>query len=77
MSALKITLKKSLIGYEKSQALCAKALGLGKVGSSVIQPDTAPIRGSIKKLVTFSTSRRSRAMLPDRAPARAGTPLLW
>ena len=51
MSALKITLKKSLIGYESSQARCAKALGLGKVGSSVIQPDNGSIRGSIKKLV--------------------------
>ncbi|MEO7719848.1 MAG: 50S ribosomal protein L30 [Capsulimonas sp.] len=51
MSALKITLKKSLIGYEKSQAQCARALGLGKVGSSVVQPDNACIRGSIKKLV--------------------------
>ncbi len=47
---LKITLKKSLIGYEKSQGLTAKALGLGKVGSTVVQPDSSPIRGMIRKI---------------------------
>jgi large subunit ribosomal protein L30 len=47
----KITLKKSLIGYERDQRLTANALGLGKVGSSIIQPDNSAIRGMIKKLV--------------------------
>jgi large subunit ribosomal protein L30 len=50
MPGLKITLKRSLIGYEKSQGLTAKALGLGKLGSSVIQPDNAAIRGMIGKI---------------------------
>ncbi len=50
MADLKITLSRSLIGFEKSQRLTANALGLGKVGSSVTQPDTAPIRGMIHKL---------------------------
>ncbi len=48
---LKITLKKSLIGYEKDQRLTANALGLGKIGSSKVHPDNGPIRGMIKKLV--------------------------
>ena len=48
---LKITLKKSLIGYEKDQRLTANALGLGKIGSSIVQPDNKAIRGMIKKLV--------------------------
>jgi len=48
---LKITLRKSLIGYEKDQRLTANALGLGKVGSSIVQPDNPAIRGMIKKLV--------------------------
>jgi large subunit ribosomal protein L30 len=48
---LKITLRKSLIGYESSQRRTAEALGLGKVGSSVVQPDSAPIRGMVRKLV--------------------------
>jgi len=48
--ALKITLRKSLIGYEKDQRLTANALGLGKVGSSIVQPDNAPIRGMIRKI---------------------------
>ncbi len=47
---LKITLKRSLIGYEKSQRLTANALGLGKIGSTVIQPDSEPIRGMVFKI---------------------------
>ena len=53
--ALRITLKKSLIGYEKSQGLTARALGLNKVGSSIVQPDTSPIRGMIKKITHVLT----------------------
>lgn len=51
MSDLKITLKRSVIGYDKRQALTARALGLGKTGSSVTQPDNDCIRGMIHKLV--------------------------
>ena len=50
MATLKITLKKSLIGFEKSQGLTARALGLHKVGSSVTQPDNPAILGMIHKL---------------------------
>jgi large subunit ribosomal protein L30 len=48
--ALKITLRKSLIGYEKDQRLTANALGLGRVGSTIVQPDNAAIRGMIRKI---------------------------
>jgi large subunit ribosomal protein L30 len=51
MPALKITLKKSLIGYIHDQRLTARALGLGKVGSSVTQPDNAAIRGMVRKII--------------------------
>ena len=47
---LKITLKKSVIGYNKKQGATAKALGLGKVGSSVVQPDNDCIMGMIRKI---------------------------
>ena len=50
MPALKITLNKSMIGFEKSQGLTARALGLKKVGSSVTQPDNSAIRGMLHKL---------------------------
>lgn len=50
MAQLKIVLKRSLIGYEKSQRLTADALGLGKVGSLVTQTDTASIRGMLHKI---------------------------
>ena len=47
---LKITLTKSLIGFAANQHRIARALGLGKTGSSVFQADTAPIRGMIHKI---------------------------
>lgn len=50
MPALKITLMKSMIGFEQSQGKTARALGLKKVGSSVTQPDNEAIRGMLHKL---------------------------
>ncbi|MGI6684249.1 MAG: 50S ribosomal protein L30 [Bacillota bacterium] len=47
---LKITLVKSVIGYEKSQRETVKSLGLTKLNSSVIQNDTPDIRGKAKKI---------------------------
>jgi len=47
---LKITLKNSMIGYNKRQRATVKALGLGKVGSSVVQTDNDCIRGMITKV---------------------------
>ena len=47
---LKITLVKSVIGYSEDQRQTVKALGLKKTNSSVIQEDTAVIRGMIKKV---------------------------
>lgn len=47
---LKIRLKKSPIGYEKSQGKTAVALGLGRLNSEVMQEDTPVIRGMIRKI---------------------------
>ena len=47
---IRITLKKSVIGYEKSQRLTARALGLGKVGSSAVHEETPQIQGMIRKI---------------------------
>jgi len=47
---LKITLVKSTIGTKPNQRLNVKALGLGKLNSSVVQQDNAAIRGMIKKV---------------------------
>ena len=48
---LKITLTKSPIGYDKTQKATVKALGLGKMNSSRIQPDNPQIRGMVKKVI--------------------------
>jgi large subunit ribosomal protein L30 len=47
---LKITLKNSVIGYNKRQCATVKALGLGKVGSSVVQSESDCVKGMIKKV---------------------------
>lgn len=50
MGNLKITLIKSTIRSKKGQKATVEALGLRKVGSSVIQKDNPAIRGMIKKV---------------------------
>ncbi|HOB22497.1 MAG: 50S ribosomal protein L30 [Firmicutes bacterium] len=47
---LRITLKKSPIGYAQDQKDTVKALGLRKLNSSVEQPDTPAIRGMVAKV---------------------------
>lgn len=50
MAKLKITLTRSLIGRQKDQRATVKALGLGKMHSSVVQDDNSVIRGMIHKV---------------------------
>lgn len=46
---LEITLKKSLIGRKPNQRANIEALGLKKIGQTVVHNDTPQIRGMIKK----------------------------
>ena len=48
MKKIKITLVKSPIGCPKNQKATVKALGLGKLGSTVVKSDNEQIRGMIK-----------------------------
>lgn len=48
---IKVTLVRSPIGYEKSQGETVKALGLGKMHSSVVLQDIPAVRGMINKVV--------------------------
>ncbi len=50
MKKLKITLTRSLIGYKQDQRANVKALGLGKIGTSVVQEDNPTIRGMVHKV---------------------------
>ena len=47
---LVVTLKKSPIGYEKSQKATVKALGLRKLNHTVEKADTPAIRGMLNKV---------------------------
>jgi large subunit ribosomal protein L30 len=47
---LAITLVRSTAGFEKTQGRTARALGLGKRGRTVLQPDNASVRGMCFKI---------------------------
>ena len=48
--SLTIKLTKSPIGFEKTQKETAAALGLRKVGATIVRPDNASVRGMIFKI---------------------------
>ena len=50
MARLKMTLIKSPIGFESSQRATAEALGLRKLQSSNVLPDSPSLRGSLRKI---------------------------
>ncbi len=47
---LRVRLVRSLIGYPRAQREVAKGLGLRKIGSEVVRPDTPEVRGMITKI---------------------------
>ena len=49
-SSLSIRLKKSPIGFEKTQKATVAALGLRKVGAVAVLPDNDSVRGMIFKV---------------------------
>lgn len=50
MTKLRITLKRSLIGYERNQRRIIDSLGLRRLHHSVVHEDTPTIRGMLKKV---------------------------
>jgi large subunit ribosomal protein L30 len=50
MAKIKITLKKSVIGYNQTIRDCARTLGLRKTRDSVIQENTPDIMGKVRKI---------------------------
>ena len=50
MTKINVTLKSSIIGASKRQVATVKALGLGKLNSTVVHEDTPQIRGMINKV---------------------------
>ena len=50
MAKISITLKSSIIGATKRQVATIKALGLGKINSTVVHEDTPQIMGMIAKV---------------------------
>lgn len=50
MAKIEITLKRSFIGKEDGQIATAKALGLNKIGQSVIKENNDTTKGMIHKI---------------------------
>jgi large subunit ribosomal protein L30 len=50
MATLKITYKKSAIGYPADQKRTIRSLGLRKLNQTVVQEDNPSIRGMINKV---------------------------
>ena len=50
MAKISVTLKSSIIGANKRQVATVKALGLGKINSTVVHDDTPQIRGMVAKV---------------------------
>ena len=50
MAKISVTLKSSIIGATKRQVATIKALGLGRVNSTVVHEDTDQIKGMITKV---------------------------
>ena len=48
---LRITWVKSSIGYAQDQKATIRALGLRRLGQSVVQPDNPSIRGMVQKVI--------------------------
>jgi len=48
--SLRIRLVRSLVGYPKGQRLIARGLGLRKLQSEVVRPETPEILGQVRKL---------------------------
>ncbi|NJP05783.1 MAG: 50S ribosomal protein L30 [Chloroflexaceae bacterium] len=50
MSQLRITYKKSMIGYSRDQKETIRSLGFRKINQTVIKPDNPMIRGMVLKV---------------------------
>ena len=50
MAKVAIKLKKSFIGRKDDQIATAKALGLRKIGQTVVREDNSALRGMINKI---------------------------
>jgi large subunit ribosomal protein L30 len=48
---LRITWVKSSIGYAQGQKATIRALGLRRLGQSVVRPDNPAVRGMVQKVI--------------------------
>lgn len=78
---LRITLRRSRIGSTPRQREALRGLGLGRVGSSVLRPDDASIRGMVSKVSHLvdveevpagGGSREPRAESRDKGKTESG-----
>jgi large subunit ribosomal protein L30 len=71
MSSLRITYKKSTIGYSHDQKATVRSLGLRKLNQVVVHPDSPSLRGmlfKVRHLVTFEEISDAEAAAQTAAP---------
>ena len=73
MAKLRITYKKSAIGYSKDQKGTIQSLGLRKLNSTVIHDDTPAIRGMAFKVRHLVTLEEVAEETPVKAAPTAPT----
>lgn len=50
MATIKITQKRSVIGHSQDQRRTVRALGLRRIGHSVVKQDSPAVRGMVSKV---------------------------
>lgn len=72
MSSLRITYKKSIIGYSHDQKATVRSLGLRKLNQVVVHPDSPSLRGmlfKVRHLVTFEEVADATPTTPQNEDA--------
>lgn len=69
---LRITYTKSSIGYAQRQKDTVRSLGLRRLGESVIQPDSAAVRGMVRAVAHLVTAEAvdDATVTAERVPAK-------
>lgn len=72
MSYLKITWKRSLIGYDQRQRRVIEALGLKRLQQSVVHHDSPTIRGMVNKVSHMLQVEEVEESRKKSSPSKSG-----
>jgi large subunit ribosomal protein L30 len=64
---IRVTLKRSTIGFDKRQGRTARALGLRRIGSSAVHAESPAIMGMIRKIPHLVEVERLQEPVEEQA----------